>query len=179
MVKMNRKQAIQIAVGGLLIVSGAAMLLSHYQQDNKEMLIIEPKVEEVELVETKEPIEPKEAYYVLSDEERTVVEHIVAGEARGESLKGQMLVAQCILNGAIKDDIPPSKVRTKYKYGGWSNEVTDSVKEAVERVFDNGELVVDEPILYFYAPKLCVSKWHESQCFVIKEGCHKFFKEWS
>lgn len=121
--------------------------------------------------------EVKKAYFELSNQERKVVERIVAGEARGESLKGQMLVAQCILNACLKDDLSPSKVRTKYQYSGWSNDVSDSVKEAVERVFDNGETVVDEPILYFYAPKICTSTWHETLNFVIEVGCHRFFKE--
>ena len=51
------------------------------------------------------------------------------------------------------------------------------VKDAVAAVFDRGETVVDEPILYFYNPALVTSDFHESQIFVIEEGGHRFFAE--
>ena len=44
-------------------------------------------------------------------------------------------------------------------------------------MFDRGETVVDEPILYFYNPALVTSAFHESQIFVIEEGGHRFFAE--
>lgn len=47
----------------------------------------------------------------------------------------------------------------------------------VAAVFDRGETVVDEPILYFYNPALVTSDFHESQIFVIEEGGHRFFTE--
>lgn len=46
-----------------------------------------------------------------------------------------------------------------------------------ERDVDQGETVVDEPILYFYNPALVTSDFHESQIFVIEEGGHRFFAE--
>ena len=49
--------------------------------------------------------------------------------------------------------------------------------DAVAAVFDRGETVVDEPILYFYNPALVTSDFHESQIFVIEEGGHRFFAE--
>ena len=51
------------------------------------------------------------------------------------------------------------------------------VKDAVAAVFDRGETVVDEPILYFYNPALVPSDFYESQIFVIEEGGHRFFAE--
>lgn len=118
----------------------------------------------------------KSVFY-LSDKERRVVECIVMGEAGGESYKGQVLVAQCILNACLKDNTQPSKVRTKYQYSGWNKNPSKSVKKAVSAVFDNGYKITNEPILYFYSPKYCKSSWHESQCFVIECGGHRFFKE--
>lgn len=127
----------------------------------------------VEDEEVEEP-EPEPAFY-LSDKERQIVECIVAGEARGESYEGQVLVAQCLLNACLKDDLQPSEVRKKYKYSGWYENPSESVKNAVSAVFDDGYKVTEEPILYFYAPKLVKSKWHETQRFVIEVGCHRFF----
>lgn len=119
---------------------------------------------------------PKPTFY-LSNYERQVVECIVMGESGGESYNGQVLVAQCILNACLKDGIQPSRVRTKYQYSGWNSNPSDSVKEAVSAVFDDGYKVTNEPILYFYSPKYCTSSWHESQRFVIEVGGHRFFAE--
>lgn len=146
--------------------------------------------EVVESVETIEPVEitvevtndspvPVEPYFYLSDEERQIVENVVMGESCGEPYEGQILVAQCILNACLKDGIQPSEVRKKYKYSGWKTNPTDSVKEAVSAVFDDGYKITDEPILYFYAPKYCAGRWHETQRHIITVGGHKFFAEWS
>lgn len=116
-------------------------------------------------------------FFMLNNEERRIAECIVMGEAGGESYKGQMLVAQCLLNACIEDGLQPSEVRTAYKYSGWNEYPSESVKKAVSAVFDLGEQVTDEPVKYFYAPKHCNSRWHETQTFVIEVGGHRFFKE--
>lgn len=116
-------------------------------------------------------------FFMLNNEERRIAECIVMGEAGGESYKGQMLVAQCLLNACLEDGLQPSEVRTAYKYSGWNEHPSESVKKAVSAVFDLGEQVTDEPVKYFYAPKHCNSSWHETQTFVIEVGGHRFFKE--
>lgn len=114
-------------------------------------------------------------YFRLSESERRIAECIVQGEAGGEDLTGKMLVAQCLVNACIESNIQPSVARKQLKYAGWKENVSDETRQAVREVFDNGYQVVSEPILYFYAPKLCTSKWHETQDFVIEHGCHRFF----
>lgn len=142
-------------------------------QDIDDVVSEDEIIEEVEIEEEIQPVA-----YELSDYERHVVESMVMGEAEGESYNGKLLVAQCILNAAIKDNIPPSVVRTKYKYSGWNENPNDDVKNAVSEVFDYGYKVTEEPILYFYAPRWCTSAWHETQRHVITEGGHKFFALW-
>ncbi len=115
------------------------------------------------------------ARYSLTPQERDLVERVVMAEAGGESYKGQMLVCQCILNACEIDGIRPAKVIKKYVYAKARPEPSDSVKRAVSAVFDKGDTVTDEPILYFYAPALVRSEFHESQIFAIEEGGHKFF----
>lgn len=139
--------------------------------------ISEPTIIVEEVIE-EEIEEVKEVAFELSEYERWVVECVVMGEAGGESYKGKVLVAQCILNACLREDIQPSKVRTRYKYSGWNEDVNDEVKAAVSAVFDDGYKAVDEPILYFYAPKYVHSAWHETQRHVITEGGHKFFALW-
>mgnify|MGYP000863926312 CR=1 FL=1 len=113
--------------------------------------------------------------YNLTETERDLVERVVMAESGGESYKGQMLVAQCILNACEIDGIRPAKVIKKYVYAKARPEPSDSVKRAVSAVFDKGETVTDEPIVYFYAPALVKSEFHESQIFCLREGGHKFF----
>lgn len=139
------------------------------------------EIPEVHIVDITPPIvsdcfEDKPVRYKLSEFERDGVERVVMAESGGESYKGQMLVAQCILNAAEKEGISPSEAVVKYKYTKSRPEPTDQVRQAVSAVFDLGETVTDEPILYFYNPKHCVSSWHESQVFVIEVGGHRFFK---
>lgn len=122
------------------------------------------------------PIEEEPLFY-LSNYQRWVVECMVTGESIGEPYDGQIAVAQCILNACIKGNMQPSDVRKAYKYSGWNENITESVKKAVSAVFDEGYKITDEPILYFYAPKSVKSKWHESQNFVIEIGGHRFFSE--
>ena len=136
----------------------------------------QPKV--VYKVVEKEEVETHEVVYELSDQERHVVESMVMGEAEGESYTGKLLVAQCILNATLKEGLPPSQVRVKYKYSGWNENPDDDVKNAVSEIFDYGYKVVDEEILYFYAPKYVDSAWHETLKHVITEGGHKFFALW-
>ena len=117
------------------------------------------------------------ARYPLSASERDTVERVVMAEAGGECYEGQVLVAQCILNAAEKRGVDPSEAVVLYSYTKSRPDPTQRVKDAVAAVFDRGETVVDEPILYFYNPALVTSDFHESQIFVIEEGGHRFFAE--
>lgn len=121
-------------------------------------------------------------FYPITEDDRYVIECIVAGEAKGEFIESKMAVAQCLLNAMVKDGLSASDVRKKYQYSGWDDELQNSnpdcwakVCEAVNRVFDDGEFVSENPILYFYAPKWVYSRWHESLNHAVTVGGHKFF----
>lgn len=144
--------------------------------EDKRIIEIETD-KESDIDKAVEPVKDEPVFH-LTDYERWVAECIVMGESGGEPYEGQIAVAQCILNACLKDDIKPSEVRKKYKYSGWKENPTKSAKRAVSAVFDEGYKITDEFILYFYAPKICNSEWHETQCHVITIGGHKFFKEW-
>lgn len=117
------------------------------------------------------------AFY-LSSYERRIAECIVMGESGNEPYKGQLLVAYCILNACKKDGLKPSEVRRIYKYSGWNENPTKSVKNAVSEIFDKGRRPVNDTPLYFYAPKYCNSSWHETQRYICTVGGHKFFGRW-
>ena len=121
-------------------------------------------------------------FFNLTDADRKTIQYIVAGEAKGEPMEGKMAVAQCILHGMVKSDWSAERVRIEYQYSGWDDELENTnpeawaeVVEAVSRVFDDGELISDKPNLYFYAPDITSSSWHESLNHAVTIGGHRFF----
>lgn len=138
-------------------------------------------VKEIPTRATNAPTEPASAslvvYYELTEEERDLVERVVMAEAGAEPYEGQMAVAQCILNASLLEDLRPTQVVNKYQYAEARPAPSDSVKEAVAAVFDEGEKVIDPEAIFFYAPARVASTWHESQTCVATIGGHKFFKE--
>ena len=150
------------------------------QTVDKQLQNIQQLTEENERLQTKSEAQKSNRSadrprYNLTDSERDLVERVVMAESGGESYEGQMLVAQCILNACEIDGIRPFKTVKKYVYAKGRPKPTDSVVRAVSAVFDRGEQVTDEPIVYFYAPGVVQSKFHESQRFVMVEGNHRFF----
>ncbi|MGN0567114.1 MAG: cell wall hydrolase [Acutalibacteraceae bacterium] len=115
--------------------------------------------------------------YELTAAERDEIERVVMAEAGAEPFEGQMAVAQCILNACELESKRPDEIVTEYQYTDKRPNPTDAVKAAVSAVFDYGETVTDAEILYFYAPALCDSEWHESQEYVMTIGGHRFFEE--
>ena len=114
--------------------------------------------------------------YPLTDEEFYLVCGIVMAEAEGEPYEGKMAVAQCILNNCERDNARPADVA--WKFSDPEDTWTDDVWLAVTAVFNEGQTITDEQILWFYAPAYGVSEWHERQRFVMEIGGHKFFGEW-
>lgn len=109
------------------------------------------------------------------------VERVVAAESRGESLLGQMAVAQCIRATAAATGQTPEqvvKVPNQYAQPVSASEVTESVKLACYRVFYLGENAVEDNIRYFYSTANgFYSSWHENNLeYVCTIGNHKFFK---
>ena len=98
-------------------------------------------------------------------------------EAGAEPYIGQMAVAQCILNACEQENARPAEIVKRYGYTDKRPEPTYKVKSAVSDVFDDGDVATDAEILYFYAPELCQSLWHESQTYVCTIGGHRFFEE--
>ena len=153
-------------------------------QDRAQAVEVEPKPVEARVVRYDPPPEPMpeviipEVRYALTDAERDIVERVVMAEAEGEGFDGQRLVAQCILNTAEAMDMRPDEVvLAPNQYASPAAEASQEVKEAVSAVFDDGDMVTDEPIRWFYAQKYVYSAWHESKEFVLEHGGHRFFKE--
>ena len=137
---------------------------------------------EIQILDLKMVEYSRPPFFNLTEADRKTIQYIVAGEAKGEPMEGKMAVAQCILNGMVKSGWSAERVRIEYQYSGWDDELENAnpeawaeVVEAVSRVFDDGELISDKPILYFYAPDITSSSWHESLNHAVTIGGHKFF----
>lgn len=120
--------------------------------------------------------------WALTDKERHVVCAMVAGEAGNQSYYGKWLVATCIRNACFRSQIQPHQVRIEYQYSGWNEHfeyqypnVWLEVEEIVNRVFEYGDLAVDDEILWFYNPEKSKGKFHNTQRFVVEEGNHRFY----
>lgn len=157
-----------------------------------EIQTVEPEAPVVEaepepVCEIENDIVEFEPYYSITDGDRYVIERIVAGEAGHEPLLGKMAVAQCILNAMEQDNLTASEVRKTYQYSGWMKENFETkypedwaeVQYAVWCVFDNGEKVTEENILWFYAPKHSSGSWHNTQKFVVEISNHRFYAPWN
>ena len=126
-----------------------------------------------------EPVEEKEPFFYISDDERYTIACIIAGEAYNSGMDLKTAVAQtiyiamkiegCRLNGVIS------------RYDGYrdrsviEDRVWQECQEAIAQIFDRGEMAVDEPIEFFYAPQYCTSDWHESLKYVTTIGGCRFF----
>ena len=130
-------------------------------------IMLSMSIAEAEPVEPVEPVmweaEEEEVIYVeqaavfpLTDEERDLVERVVAAEARGESLEGMMGVAQTIKDRCLTREQTVTEVCTApYQFATpYQGEVSDKIKDAVRFTFDNGDSVLEYPTTHFYAWKL-------------------------
>ena len=118
------------------------------------------------------------AYLIhLTDSERHVVESIVAGESGNQPFDGKKLVAQCIYNSMLRDNMSPSQVRKQYSYSGYKDidefekeclkaygntNAADECRQAVKEIFDNCSMPTDDFVLFFYAPAHSKGTWHEN-----------------
>lgn len=118
-----------------------------------------------------------EKRYELTDAERWEIASVLTAEAEGEPYAGKVAVAQCVLQTCEDEGLRPSEVFAKYSYSKRRPDPTWEALEAVQAVFDFGQVATTEPIKYFYAPALTSGDWHETQVYVLTINGHKFFKE--
>lgn len=168
MVRAKRSEAIAglLIATVLIVTANADPLPSETESDNSTV------VQEI----GQEQVVQEVKAYELTAEERDLVERVVMGESGGEEYVGQQAVAQCILNACEITGNRPAAIIEGLSYTTHRPQASQSVKDAVSAVFDDGEKVIKETVIYFYAPDLVYSEWHESQQYVCTIGCHKFFE---
>lgn len=123
---------------------------------------------------------PKEnAYtYSLNEEERELVERVVAAEARGESFQGQMAVAQVIRDRCLTRGQAPIEVCTSPGQfaQGYEGEISSTTEAAVGFVF-GGHSIFTYPVTNFYAHEhIEAPEWTYSKEFAGEIGGHRFYR---
>ncbi len=116
----------------------------------------------------------------LSDADRDLAERIVMGEAGHTGYTGMALVAQSLRDNFVRggySDIA-TVISTHGYYGSTSITPTQTCKDVVNFIFDQGGAAVQHRVLVFYASNYCSSSWHESQEFVCQYGYVRFFDFW-
>ena len=137
---------------------------------------------EPQIVEQESKIERYKSPINLTEDDRWFIESVVAGECAYEPYEGKLAVAQCYFDAMVKSGLSASEVQKAYGYVAWNDQLDKQnpkmyieVMDAVHDIFDMGQFVTEKPILFFYAPSLCDSPWHESQNYAMTIGGHKFF----
>jgi spore germination cell wall hydrolase CwlJ-like protein len=176
-----KKRVKRVAITSTIAVSLAAISLITTIAANVSAKKVEtaPTKGEKVIEFVTEETTPKKPRYDATPEELEIVARVVHTEAHGEDYKGQVLVAQCILNTAEATGKRPDEVvLSRNQYAAPATKASKSVTKAVNAVFIDGYTVTDEPIRYFYAPKYTYSEWHENSLdYVLTHGGHRFFKE--
>lgn len=116
----------------------------------------------------------------LNDADRDITERILMGEAGSQGFDGMALVAQCIRDTYVSGSYSSMKqllVQNGY-YGSTSITPSQTAKEVVNYIFDQGGSAVQHSIRVFYASNLCSSPWHESQQYVCSYGYVRYFDLW-
>ena len=120
----------------------------------------------------------------ISDNDRYVVECVVAGEAGGHSYPLMKAVAQCMAISMDMRQMSADEVRQEHQYHGYNPELEQTdpyawamVCSAVSEIFDDGNFVVYEPIEYFYNPSYGGGDFHEKMDFIIEIEGVRFFRD--
>jgi len=156
------------------VLANESMLNEHSLKEEITLLKNEIRTLENDLkqAEEKEPI--NENAYELTSEERDLIERVVAAEARGETLKGQMAVANVIKDRAELWNMTPEEVVTaKGQFAEpFQGEISEDTKLAVVIVFDKGIRVFKDHVTHFASNN---PWWAEYKTVRGSIGVHTFY----
>lgn len=141
--------------------------------NEKELIVEENYLLDIEKIDKNYTGESVE----IIGKNREYLERLVQGEAGAEGYIGACLVAQAIRDTMIlEDNYNVLSIKKEYLYSGKLNtEPNNIVKNAVKFIFDDGGMAVKHRLIFFYAPRLCKSGFHESQNFIVEYKGHRFF----
>ena len=160
----------------VLIVTTFFLFLTACSTAEAELTL--PEATPIEDMEVEEEV-LDEIYWPLTDEERDLVERVVAAEARGEEIEGQMAVAQVVMDRATTRNQSITQVCTAPAQFSepYMGEISEKTKDAVFFVFDKGDRPF-ELVTHFYAwEQIDAPYWTEDKDFVAELGGHRFYAD--
>ena len=117
-------------------------------------------------------------FYPLTVSDRTVIEQVVMAEAGSEPGAGIIALANCLYNAMQRCDGDLAAALIEYGYTDNRKTPTAEVSDCVSAVFDRGELLLDDDVLYFCRSD-CESArtgWHSTLELVCTIGNHNFYR---
>lgn len=179
-----------LAIGLLLLGIWATVYTNNAQdikQDTESKQVYsccEPDVDYESIDAMLDRITEQVPFIEISDDDRYIVECVVAGEAGGHSYELMKAVAQCMAISMDMRKMSADEVRQEHQYHGYNPELDQTdpsawamVCSAVSEIFDDGNFVVYEPIEYFYNPSYGGGDFHEKMDFIIEIDGVRFFRD--
>ena len=179
-----------LAIGLLLLGIWATVYTNNAQaikQDTETKQVYsccEPDVDYESIDAMLDRITEQVTFIEISDDDRYIVECVVAGEAGGHSYELMKAVAQCMAISMDMRKMSADEVRQNHQYHGYNPELEQTdpsawamVCSAVSEIFDDGNFVVYEPIEYFYNPSYGGGDFHEKMDFIIEIDGVRFFRD--
>ena len=179
-----------LAIGLLLLGIWATAYTNNAQaikQDTETKQVYsccEPDVDYESIDAMLDRITEQVPFIEISDDDRYIVECVVAGEAGGHSYELMKAVAQCMAISMDMRKMSADEVRQEHQYHGYNPELEQTdpsawamVCSAVSEIFDDGNFVVYEPIEYFYNPSYGGGDFHEKMDFIIEIEGVRFFRD--
>ena len=176
---------------GIVALAGAVLLLAMFlilgaiagDAAAEETPDAEPETEPACII-YEEELEPGEyiiqgPVYIITDEERELIEKVVAAEARGESIECMMAVSQVIRDRCITREQSVTEVLTAPNQfsAPYDGKVADRIKDAVSFTFDEGHSTFEYPVTHFYASHLIdPPDWTESMEYLGEIDGVSFFR---
>lgn len=133
----------------------------------------EKKVQIAEVKEEEQPTYSEEDVYWLS--------RIVSAEAKGETEKGKIAVANVVLNRVKHEEFPDSIKEVVFQKGQFSpvkskkiyDKPTEEAVEAAVKALE-GDRVLEEDVIFFYNPKIAPRSWLRTREEAVTIGEHRF-----
>ena len=175
-----RHKPAHIILNAALILAGAFVLMSvfafattasRYNNDTTAVVTELPSKQSNITLVIANDADP----WLITDDEKDMVAHVVTAVARGETALTQQAVAQAIRNSCEDFGLTVQEVIAEYQWPvSTDEEVSDITRGAVDRIV-NGNYAVDASIHYAYNPDVQSGDWHEDNTFVCQIGSLRFF----
>lgn len=167
--------SILIAFGILILGNLAGITVAQEDTLNQVMEL------RIDTTSTEEPESPladttEATSRMLTPDEFDLVCRVVAAEARGEDLQGQMAVANVILDRAVLWDMSVTEVLTAPGQfaGPYSGKIDDETRLAVANVFEGGLRAFEEPVTHFHEESVN-PYWTSGKVDRGRIGNHRFY----